>query len=377
MKSCCLSAIPVCPGAVATLMCILVSAASTASAQDAIGLSPGQQAASSPVPSSSVILSLEWAPAKSVVRKAKGGDNWPITWAADGGLYSTYGDGYGFRPFVKEKLSLGLVRIDGSPTDFTGVNVRVPSIEQRGQGRFGRKAWGILSVDGVIYIWLGHEDRNGGQSRLAWSRDGGTTFEYADWKFEQFGLIGFVNFGQDNAGARDEYVYSFSHDGPRADGPADQFILMRVAKERVSDRSAWEFFVRRDSKGRAEWSKKVDDRGAVFKHSDACLRSGMSYNAPLRRYFWWQAIPQPPGHADRGDTRFDGGFGIYDAPEPWGPWTTTYFTRQWDIGPGEHGVFPTKWISPDGLTMNLVFSGDDYFSVREANLKVADPGSDN
>ena len=22
------------------------------------------------------------------------------------------------------------------------------------------------------------------------------------------------------------------------------------------------------------------------------------------------------------DTRFQGGFGIYDAPEPWGPWTT-------------------------------------------------------
>jgi hypothetical protein len=93
------------------------------------------------------------------------------------------------------------------------------------------------------------------------------------------------------------------------------------------------------------------------------------YCAPLKRYLWWQHIPQPPGVTnDRGDTRFTGGFGVYDAPEPWGPWTTAFFTEKWDVGPGEHGDFPARWMSGDATTLHLVFSGDDSFSVRKATL---------
>ena len=62
------------------------------------------------------------------------------------------------------------------------------------------------------------------------------------------------------------------------------------------------------------------------------------------------------------DIRFAGGFAIYDAPEPWGPWTTVYHTDQWDVGPGESCSLPTKWMSGDGRTVHLVFSGDDSFS---------------
>jgi hypothetical protein len=71
-----------------------------------------------------------------------------------------------------------------------------------------------------------------------------------------------------------------------------------------------------------------------------------------------------------GDARFRGGFGIYDAPEPWGPWTSVFFNEDWDVGPGETCSIPTKWISGDGKTVHLVFSGDDSFSVRKATLTV-------
>jgi len=70
------------------------------------------------------------------------------------------------------------------------------------------------------------------------------------------------------------------------------------------------------------------------------------------------------------DTRFKGGFGVYEAPEPWGPWRTVYFTQEWDIGPGELGCFPTKWMSTDGKSMYLVCSSDDQFTVRKCNLTV-------
>ena len=73
-----------------------------------------------------------------------------------------------------------------------------------------------------------------------------------------------------------------------------------------------------------------------------------------------------------GDTRFAGGFGVYDAPEPWGPWTTVYHTNYWDVGPGETCSFPTKWMSPDGTTLHMVFSGEDAFSVRKAKLTTRD-----
>lgn len=316
---------------------------------------------------SPVIREIVWAPADTVVRQAIGGDNWPVTWADDDAIYTTWGDGRGFEPFVSEKLSMGFARVDGPPRAFKGANIRSPA-EQMGSGRAGRKGWGMLCVDGVLYLAVGHADQKGGQSQLAWSRDHARTWEFTEWVFPQFGLVGFVNYGRNYAGARDGYVYAYSHDGPQADTPADRFVLMRVPKDRIAERNAWEFLERLDEAGESVWTGDIEQRGPVFSHRDGCLRSAMTYNAPLRRYLWWQQIPAPQGSADRGDTRFEGGFGVYDAPEPWGPWTTAFHTEQWDTGPGEHGDFPAKWMSPDGCDVHLVFSCDDAFCVRKASL---------
>ena len=323
--------------------------------------------AAPPYPPSPVIAALEWAPANRIARAAHDGDNWPVTWADDDAIYTTWGDGTGFVPKVEKKLSCGFARVTGTPDNFAGVNVRSPA-EQLGQGRAGKKGWGILCVEGVLYLWLGHADRNGAGAQLAWSRDHAATWTFADWHFAEFGLIGFVNFGRDYAGARDEFVYAYSHDDPRAGTPADHFILMRAPKHRLTERAGWEFFEKVGADGRPVWTRDIRARGAVFEHRDACLRSAMTYCAPLRRYLWWQQIPQPPSAADRGDTRFAGGFAIYDAPEPWGPWTTAFHTPRWDLGPGEHGDFPAKWMSADGRNLHLLFSGDDCFSVRAVRV---------
>ena len=94
--------------------------------------------------------------------------------------------------------------------------------------------------------------------------------------------------------------------------------------------------------------KRSPTAAAVFTHKGRCYRSGITFNAGLKRYLWVQIIPGTEGK--KTDTRFEGGFGIYDAPEPWGPWTTVYFTEKWDVGPGETASFPTKWMSADGKT---------------------------
>ena len=196
--------------------------------------------------------------------------------------------------------------------------------------------------------------------------------EWADWRFStSFGCPTFLNFGMDYAGARDDWVYVYSPDAESAYQPADRMVLARVPRGTIAQRAAYEFFRGLDAKQQPLWSKKIAGRGAVFEHKGRCYRSGVTFNAGLKRYLWVQIIPGTQGK--KTDTRFEGGFGIYDAPEPWGPWTTVYFTEKWDVGPGETASLPTKWMSADGKTVYLVFSGDDHFAVRKATLTVGPP----
>src|SRR5262245_14487911 len=173
-------------------------------------------------PPSPVIRGIRWAPRQAVVRRAQGSDNWPLTWGDDDLLYAAYGDGRGFEPFLAEKLSLGLARVSGSPPDFAGQNLRAPTLEQTGDGARGRKASGLLMVEGTLYLWA----RNAANAQLAWSADRGATWKWCDWRLEAgFGCPAFLNFGKDYSGARDEYVYVFSHDSDSAYQPADRTVL--------------------------------------------------------------------------------------------------------------------------------------------------------
>jgi CubicO group peptidase (beta-lactamase class C family) len=319
------------------------------------------QGRSAPYPPSPVIKAVHWAPIRSIARQARDSDTWPITWADDDALYTAYGDGRGFEPRVPEKLSLGFAKVTGPPEDFRGINIRSATGERKGDGARGMKASGMLMVGGVLYLWA----RNAGNAQLAWSSDHARTWTWCPWKFESsFGCPTFLNFGRDYAGARDGYVYVYSPDGDSAYQAADQMVLARAPMGRITDRGAYEFFRGLDSRGVPLWTADIAARGPVFRHVGRSYRSGISYDAGLRRYLWCQTLPG-------GDARFPGGFGIYDAPEPWGPWTTAYFTEDWDVGPGETGSFPTKWMSADGKTVHLVFSGEDSFSVRRADLAVA------
>jgi CubicO group peptidase (beta-lactamase class C family) len=324
-----------------------------------------QKPSVAPYPPSKVITSLTWAPRETIVRKARGSDNWPLTWADDDRQYTAYGDGWGFEPFVPKKLSLGFARVDGDAPDVRGANIPSPTGEQVGDGAKAKKASGILCIGGVLYLWT----RNAGNAQLAWSKDHGATWQWADWKLTtSFGCPTFLNFGKDYAGARDDHVYVYSPDAESAYRPADRMVLARVPKGKITERTAYEFFKGLDDRRQPLWSLDLAERGAVFRNAGRCYRSGITYNAGLKRYLWVQILPGTEG--TKADTRFEGGFAVYDAPEPWGPWTSVYFTEKWDVGPGETASFPTKWMSADGKTVYLVFSGDDHFAVRRASLTV-------
>jgi hypothetical protein len=307
---------------------------------------------------SPVIQEIHWAPPETIQRLAKGSDNWPMTWSDDDRLYTAYGDGFGFEPQLREKLSLGLARVAGDPPNLSAENLRAPSLEQRGDGGRGKKASGLLMCDGILHLWA----RNADNAQLAWSADHGRTWTWADWRLTtSFGCPTFLNFGCNYEGARDEFVYVFSHDSDSAYREADRMVLARVPKRRLRELAGYEFFQELDGQGRPVWTKDVARRGAVLTSAGSCYRSSVSYNAALHRYLWVQT-------GSRTGSGGNGGLRIYDASEPWGPWTKVFATDAWDVDPGESASFPTRWVSADGRTLYLVFSGGDQFSVRKATL---------
>ena len=321
-----------------------------------------------PYPPSPVITGVRWASVDSVVRRAPGSDNWPLTWADDGHLYTAYGDGNGFEPKVPGKLSLGFARIVGGPDHFTGINIRSATGEQTGDGPRGRKASGMLMVEGVLYMWVRNADGAGHGSRLAWSKDHARTWQWADWEFTELGYPCFLNFGRNYDGARDEYVYTYSPDTPSAYREADAVVLARVPRGRIADRGAYEFFETMSNQGEPIWTEDIARRGPAFTFRGGCNRMAVTFNRPLGRYLMTMRSRARAGGRNQ--------FSIYDAPEPWGPWTTVYYTEEWEgqrlvsgsAGWGEAQHLPAKWISEDGLTLYLVFSGDDSFSVRRVDL---------
>lgn len=332
-----------------------------------------------PYPPSPFITQITWAPASTILRfaqgrKGDGSDNWPLTWGEDDHLYAAYGDGYGFHPMTPTKLGLGFAQIQGSPeTQIRGIDIRSPT-ENPAMGPAGAKASGLLMVGGVLYCWLRNVDGQGRNCRLAWSTDAARTWTLADWTFPEVGYPTFLNYGRNYAGARDTYVYTVSHDHPSAYHAADGFVLLRAPIHDLRRRDAYEWYAARDHDG-PRWTADRTQRGHVFTFPGHCCRSGITYHAPLQRYLWWQQHTFTHGELHFGDpatdTRYHGGFGIYDAPEPWGPWTTIYFTENWDVGPGEAACFPTKWMRRDGRHLSLVFSGNDAFSIRGATLHTA------
>jgi hypothetical protein len=320
---------------------------------------PEQADAATPYPASPVIREVTWAPPETILRRAEGSDNWPTTWADDDRLYTAYGDGWGFEPSLPEKLSMGFARIEGDPENLSFENIRSPSGETYGDGRKGKKASGLLMVDGVLYLCA----RNADNAQIAWSDDHARTWQWCDWRFEDsFGCPTFLNFGRNYAGSRDDFVYLFSLDSDSAYAAADRFVLARVKKDGIRNRAAYEFFQHLDDSGAPQWTPDVAQRGPVFEHPGRCGRSIVTYNAPLRRYLWTQVLSRSGEPEDRT------GLAVYDAPEPWGPWTTAFYSETWDVPPGETAGFPSKWISPDGLTAWLVFAGDDSFAMRKAQF---------
>lgn len=314
--------------------------------------------AAPPYPPSPVIAGVEWD-FGAHTRLAPGSDNWPITWADDDNQYTAWGDGGGFGGTNEDgRVSLGVARIEGPADGYAGHNVWGGKDAEHA-AQFEGKSYGILALGATLHMWVqpGSGTDNYQEARLCRSTDHGATWQRADWAFTKAQRIiapAFCQFDRGCAGARDHFAYCYvvrlQDDSADLQAPGE-IDLMRVPTGRLMDRSAYEFFAGQDAAGQPQWSEEVAARQPVFEDASGVGSTlSVSYNPGLRRYFLCTEHSRPSR----------GNLGIFDAPEPWGPWTTVGYYHNWgDTGSTFYWNFANKWLSPDGQRFVLVFTGTD------------------
>jgi Domain of unknown function (DUF4185) len=359
------------------------------------GMAQGHQPQiSAPYPQSGTITSVSWDFAH-VTQIAFGSDIWPVTWASDDNLYTGWGDGIGFGTFdfneqwsSPKRASMGFSRISGGPTNFTAINV------WGGENRLNAptvcgKTRSMISVDGVLYCSVASYFNNTSNNefqcasnpstpelRLAWSSDLSESWTQSTWKVVQnpgtFSFANFLNFGKDNAGAFDSNVYLY---GPKA-GDMHNTYLARVPKTDLKDNpaqsTAYQYFAGLDGSGSPIWASSDTQSKPVFTDPNGSSSFSVVYDAPLRRYLATEI--HGPDFDTAGNEYPTKNFGLFEAPTPWGPWSTIAYYTDWGgysaANPGEGGHIPTKWIGSDGKTIWVIFSWPDAFNMVQGTLTV-------
>lgn len=311
-------------------------------------------------------------------RLAPGSDNWPLTWGADGHLYTSWGDGGGFSGTNQRcRVGLGFGRIEGGARGFQGHDIWGDTTCAPSAARFGGKTRTILSIDGTLYFWRspGSTVRGLDYQRLYRSDDRARTWwdTGVAWTYRRhrIGFFAFLQFGRDHSEARDEHVYiyasgltTYSWETQR---PGEIFLI-RVPRHRLEDTDAYDFYRGATADGRPLWGTFAE-RVPVFRDPNGVMLTSATYVSGIRRYL-----------LVTGHTRdANGNIAIFDAPEPWGPWSTVLYARRW---PGNGHVpastffanFSPKWWSEGGRRFVLVFTGrgeNDSFNSVEGEFVVA------
>lgn len=301
------------------------------------------------------------------------GDLWPSCWNADGNLYTANGDGKGFStdgPFSDIAVS----RVVGALPTLGGQTLaRGDSLGTIWSGAgYNRKPTGMVCVDNTIYLAVQDLALNFNDvpaATIVKSTDHGRTWtwDHRAPMFDNhvFTTVFFADFGPGGGWAPDRYVYAYGLDNNWRDSfddsvpdPQDVY-LARVPRQRVQDRSAWQFFSGNTAAGAPKWSRDIAARAPVLhdgrhlyqqiydptriSNLTVLSQGGVLYDRPLHRYLYlsWTEYT----------------FEFYESPTPWGPWkrllSKDFGGYPWS--PGKHGGYattaPSKFLSADGLSM--------------------------
>jgi len=328
-----------------------------------------------PYPHSKIIAGISFD-RSTLVRAAPGSDQFGYTTASDGNIYVAWGDGGGFGGTnSRGRSSLGVARLLGVPPSWKGINVwgGVEPLSSQSPTP-GKTSNGVIAVGGVIYlyvcqqgVWTNNSLWKSGNLGMTW-QNLGRMFEEPGSAFADPGI---VQFGPDYRGARDRYVYGYDEHFF-----ADGLALFRVDKSKLESRTHYEFFAGFDGKGNPFWSTDISRKRRVFIDPKG-TEWGVTctYDPYLKRYLL--AVRH---NGDSGD------WGLFDAPEPWGPWTTVGYGSDfpdWVGSKDPNGAskgrpayihnFPQKWMSTDGTTLWHCSDRGDQFNIMKAVLTLASP----
>lgn len=283
-------------------------------------------------------------------RLAPGSDLWPVTWGDDGHLYTSWGDGGGFGGNNElGRVSNGIARIEGPATNYTTANVNggyLPENPATWPTGTKGKLTGLICVDGVLYGWVSAENAADPNFYLWQSNDKGITWTRSADSYlgSQFGEMGWINHGQDNSAAFDDYLYTIGRE--RVSGGQGLF-LMRCSKKDPMDFTTHQFW---SSKG---WTN-LAGKEAVITDLNGFGNPSCVYHPIYNQYI----LTVAHGAWADGLKRL----GVYVADKPYGPWATIQYNDNWG---GYSSVWlyyhiVPKWIQADG-TFYMMFSGDGAF----------------
>ena len=322
---------------------------------------------------------------------------WPVTWAADDFLYGGAGDNSG-SPMNFWKIhgkdggpwSVMVELVDNMPID-PEVYCQRPRVDKNR----GVKPASLLGMDGILYFAV--ELHNYGEdpafnrqcnisSWIITTKDWGKTWNREATPLEFFtGRLAsphFLQFGKDYAGARDEYVYAYfpaGEDGKSYWCNGDFLLLGRVLRKRLLVRDAWEFCAGKDVSGNPVWDRDGNKAKPVFEYRRMTGENHVSYNRGLKRYLMGNysfinkdTLEPRPYHQKWPESTWPSQLALFEAPEPWGPWSLFHVDDNWGTYGDYQPSFPTKWMSEDGRTVYIVSAGsfDDYnFTVQKVTLE--------
>ncbi len=310
----------------------------------------------------------------TIRRTACNGDNWHMTWAADGRQYTSLCDGRGWADmpgYDGAGWNTRVYAIDGDAPEptfeflpgYPDLPVEANCYYGFGIIALGRHIYEFLSTPnhrfsepdarfaGAKLIYspdLGRSWRNQDGGALRWepweerSRD---TMMFFDEPGECFSLLSILQMGRDYEHNRDGFVYIYAPNG-NAVGTMNQLVLARAPVDGLLDRSQYRFFAGRRADGGASWSDDLAQRAVVCQFPDGWV------NTRIHPYAWQPSIVY---NAPLGV------YGFWTAPQPWGPWTQVHEEPAWTPG-GDLAArcyqpqIPPKWIGRDGRSFWLVWT---------------------
>jgi len=336
---------------------------------------------------------------QNVFRSGNKGDNWCMTWAADGDIYTSMCDGRGWLVDNEEKpywQNNQVIRLSGTPGDktFRGIPLEgAPDYSRMGQSdiisvenlpegdslqdfpgknKLARKTWtwyayGIASIDGNLYQFISHTGMEIGgfgwfdgvqliwkpKGDKTWERWNGTSAHDRDrWLTGSggnqllfhnepnyaFSFISVVQYGKDYQENKDGYVYLYSPNGKK---DAHRLNLARVKKEHILDRTNWEYFARHTDDGDPEWvMNDIHKRGDVHLFPEGwgfySWLPSVVWNKELELYIMACAGTQRPGTGDPMETYMHHATGGLKFLWAKNPWGPWYEFYYDEVWDGDH-----------------------------------------